>query len=152
VTSAVDAPAETAPLPPAQQASLGKKNTALTVIIVVAASIGGVAILWTIFRKWKLRGSDKFDKRLQPADWQPSDRLSVDGSAPGLRRMNSGNGSSVHGHGSAHGSNHGHGGLGPLPDHDFTAAPVGGYADLARGNPQMQESTHHGPNFGRYNV
>jgi len=143
LTSEVDAPAETAPLP-AQQGSLGKKNTALTVLIVVAASVGGVAIIWTIFRKWKLGRSDKFDKRLQPADWQPSERLSGDGGI--------GNGSSVHGHG----SNHGHGGgLGPLPDHDFTAAaPVGGYADLARGatyNPQMQESTHR-PNFGRYDV
>jgi len=148
LTSAVDAPAETAPPPPPKGSALAKKNTALTVIIVVAASVGGVAIIWTIFRKWKLRGSDKFDKRLQPADWQPE---RDDDNVPGLRRMNSGNGGSVHGHGSAHGSNQG---LGPLPDHDFTAAaPVGGYADLARGptyNPQMQQSTHHGPSFGRY--
>lgn len=45
-------------------------------------------------------------------------------------------------------------GTGPLPDHDFTAgaqghlAPVGGYADLARGvspEPQMHEAYGHGP-------
>jgi hypothetical protein len=48
-------------------------------------------------------------------------------------------------------SDYGHGN--PLPDHDFTApsanlAPVGGYADLARGpspGPQMQEMPGHGP-------
>jgi hypothetical protein len=43
----------------------------------------------------------------------------------------------------------------PIPDHDFTAgpsnlAPVGGYADLARGpspQPQMQEALTRGPSI-----
>jgi len=47
---------------------------------------------------------------------------------------------------------HGNPALPPLPNHDFTApsanlAPVGGYADLARGpspGPQMQEVSGHG--------
>jgi len=52
-----------------------------------------------------------------------------------------GHGSSDHGHSSAYGAAD----LPPLPTHDFTAglAPVGGYADLARGpsaQPQMQET------------
>ena len=47
--------------------------------------------------------------------------------------------------------------LTPLPEHDFTAgpsnfAPVGGYADLARGpspQPQMQEALQYGPSVNR---
>lgn len=47
--------------------------------------------------------------------------------------------------------------LTPLPEHDFTAgasnfAPVGGYADLARGpspQPQMQEAMQYGPSVNR---
>jgi len=47
--------------------------------------------------------------------------------------------------------------LPPIPDHDFTAgpttlAPVGGYADLARGpspQPQMQEALTRGPSLTR---
>ena len=45
--------------------------------------------------------------------------------------------------------------LTPIPDHDFTAgaaAPVGGYADLARGpspQPQMQEALQRGPSVNR---
>ncbi|ESK98036.1 hypothetical protein Moror_472 [Moniliophthora roreri MCA 2997] len=122
------------------------KEAALTVLIVVAASVGAVVIIWTIFRKWKLARSSKFDQRLQPIDWQPTDQH--DGIIPAHRRTTSDTSSfhsglghggygatSDHGHGS---SNHGHGRLSPLPDHDFTAgssnlAPVGGYADLARG-------------------
>ena len=45
--------------------------------------------------------------------------------------------------------------LSPIPDHDFTAgpaAPVGGYADLARGpspQPPMQEALQRGPSINR---
>lgn len=44
--------------------------------------------------------------------------------------------------------------LTPLPEHDFTAgaAPVGGYADLARGpspQPQMQEALQYNPGVNR---
>lgn len=84
---------------------------------------------------------------MQPIDWQPTDDAR-DG-VPGLHRTGSGSShhSSSHGHSGYGGrSDHGHG-LQPVPDHDFTAgpttlAPVGGYADLARGpspQPQMQQ-------------
>lgn len=125
------------------------RNTLLTVIIVVAASIAGVAIIWTVFRKWKLGHSSKFDQRLQPIDWQPTH--SEDGDFRSRRNsgmsFNSGYGAT---------SERGHAGLQPVQEHDFTAgpshmAPVGGYADLARGpspQPYMQENMR---NVGTYN-
>lgn len=163
------------------------KSTTITVLIVVAASVGGVAILWTIFRKWKLGRSKKFDDRLQPIDWQPttdedvipSHRRNTSGTSSfhsgaghsnnghrgaagfeatsdyGYGNSNYGHGNSDYGHGS---SDHGHGipALNPLPDHDFTAgsnlAPIGGYADLARGpspQPQMHETLVRGPSLHR---
>lgn len=88
---------------------------------------------------------------MQPIDWQPSADNDDNGGIPGLNRRNS-NASSFH-------SGSGHAGIGatalsPIPDHDFTAgpanlAPVGGYADLARGpspQPMMQELAR-GPSF-----
>jgi hypothetical protein len=90
---------------------------------------------------------------MQPIDWQPS--TDDDGAIPGMNRRHS-NASSFQS-----GSGHGHGVPGtkvldPIPDHDFTAgpanfAPVGGYADLARGpspQPMMQELAR-GPSFSR---
>jgi len=133
------------------------------VLVVIAASVGGIAILWTIIRKWKLRTSSQFDERMRPIDWQPT---TSDDGIPGHTRAGS-SASSFH-------SGSGHDGLGggygstidrgrspsplpPLPDHDFTAgptslAPVGGYADLARGpspQPQMQETLSRGPSMVR---
>ncbi|KAK7059128.1 hypothetical protein VNI00_001754 [Paramarasmius palmivorus] len=148
---------------PSGATSKTAKTTALTVLIVVASSVGAVVIIWTIFRKWKLARSSKFDQRLQPIDWQPTDR--EDGIIPAHRRNNSDTSSfhSGHGHGGygatsdqGHGSNNGHARLTPLPDHDFTAgssnlAPVGGYADLARGpspSPSMQQLAR-GPSLTR---
>jgi len=158
LTSSVEAPSDTADPAPSQ--NLKKGTTALTIIIIVSASVGGIIILWTIFRKWVLARSDKFDKRLNPTDWQPPEGATTDAGIVPANRRNSAmsyNGSSVHGHGIANGSNHGHGGgLGPLPDHDFTAgvAHVGDYANLARGpsyNPHMQQTYHHqGPSFGSH--
>ncbi|KAF8642026.1 hypothetical protein AX16_009747 [Volvariella volvacea WC 439] len=149
---------------PAPQGNAAQNTTAagttLTVIIAIAASVGGITILWTIFRKWKLGRSSNFDKRLQPiTDWQPTNP--EDDIVPAPRRANS-TGSSSHGHSGGSRSENGHGatGLQPLPDHDFTPGPsltaVGGYADLARGpspQPQMQEALRRGPNFtaGGYN-
>lgn len=81
---------------------------------------------------------------MQPIDWQLSNNNDDNSGIPGLNRRNS-TASSFH-------SGSGHAGIGattlsPIPDHDFTAgpanlAPVGGYADLARGpgpQPMMQE-------------
>ncbi|KAK1228640.1 hypothetical protein PQX77_008234 [Marasmius sp. AFHP31] len=139
------------------------RTTALTVLIVIASSVGAVLLIWTIFRKWKLARSSKFDERLQPIDWQPTS--ADEGIIPANRRRYSnassfrsgitGNGgygaTSASGHG---GSDHGHrGGM----EHDFTAgpthlAPVGGYADLARGpSPGPMQELSRGPSFNRPN-
>lgn len=126
------------------------KSTTLIVIIVVAVTVGTLTIVWTIFRKWKLGRSAKFDQRLNPIDWQPTSP--DDGAIPGAHRRLSG--SSFHS-GSIHGNSagagygvsdytHGSDASFALPNHDFTAgpstlAPIGGYADLARGpSPQPQ--------------
>jgi hypothetical protein len=117
----------------------------LTVIIAIAASIGGITILWTIFRKWKLSSSKKFDQRLNPIDWQPT--TDEDSGIPTHRRVPSG---SSYRSGSTHAPTRNGAGFPPL-EHDFTAgvAPVGGYADLARGpSPTMQELAR-GPSFNR---
>jgi hypothetical protein len=109
------------------------KSNIATILIAVVASVGGVFILWTVFRKWKLGSSKKFDQRMQPIDWEKTDdhhhRRQSDSSfrSAGAHSARSPNG--LHG----------------LPDHDFTAgssqvSPVGGYADMARGS---------SPPFGR---
>ncbi|KAG2154676.1 hypothetical protein DEU56DRAFT_769717 [Suillus clintonianus] len=135
--------------------STGITHTALIVLIVIATSVGGSIIIWTIIRKWKFGKSSSFDDRMQPIDWQPPSNNDDDnGGIPGLNRRNS-NASSFH-------SGSGHAGIGatvlnPIPDHDFTAgpanlAPVGGYADLARGpspQPMMQELAR-GPSFNSH--
>ena len=121
-------------------------------IVAIAASVGAIALAWTIFRKWKLRPSSSFDDRMQPIDWQPTTPEDA-GIIPSHRRAGS-NAS----HGSFQSSSHGHGqaALQPLPEHDFTAgptslAPVGGYADLQRGpspQPNMAELSR-GPSLTR---
>lgn len=143
--------AESTGVPALQSGAAKTKSTTLTVLIIVASSIGGVAILWTIFRKWKLGRSSKFDERLQPIDWQPTNP--DEGIIPSHRRAPS-SASSFHsgsGHGSSANRNVGF----AIPDHDFTAvpshsAPIGGYADLARGSatqPPMQEHLARGPSL-----
>jgi len=129
-------------------------------VIVIASAVGGVAILWTIFRKWKLGRSNKFNQRLQPISWQPT---TEDSGIPTHRVRRASDTSSFHsglhagGSDMGHSSENAHGVYGasdlpPLPSYDFTAglAPVGGYADLARGpSPQMQEALNRGPSVNR---
>ena len=137
-TQSLSATASGTATPQAQSASLKTKSTTLTVLIAVAASVGGIAILWTIFRKWKLSSSKEFDQRLNPNFWQPTN--AEDDNIPTLQRRSS---SFRSGGGSGDG------------DHDFTAgprntAPIGGYADLARAsstNPPMQQALERGPSF-----
>ncbi|EIW64258.1 uncharacterized protein TRAVEDRAFT_41678 [Trametes versicolor FP-101664 SS1] len=126
-------------------------RTTIIVIAVIASTVGGIALAWTIFRKWKLRPSSNFDDRMQPIDWQPTAPEDA-GIIPSHRRAGSNES-----HGSFKSSSHGHGaaGLQPLPEHDFTAgaslAPVGGYADLQRGpspQPSMAELSR-GPSMNR---
>jgi len=138
-------------------------HSAITILIVIAASIGGCVIIWTVIRKWKFRPSAQFEDRLEPVNWQPTEH---DSGLPTLGRMPS-NASSFHsaGHDNMAGLSQGDSGAGagynagrsltPIPDHDFTAgaanlAPVGGYADLARGpspQPQMHEALQYGPSI-----
>jgi hypothetical protein len=162
-TESVDPTRTSTDIPVAQSGSSKTKNTTLMVIIIVASCVAGVAILWTVFRKWKLGRSSKFDERLQPIDWHPT------GAEDTAQRRFSSGASSLHsgvGHGNSagrsveahNGSEHGHGIPNrthqfAIPDHDFTAGPstltaVGGYADLARG-PSPQPPMHqisHSPN------
>lgn len=133
-------------------------RTTIIVLAAVGASIGGLAIVWTVIRKWKLKPSSRFDDRMQPIDWQPT----VDDSGlPDHRRASVLSHGSFHS-GNGHGSDSGHGHANPaletIPDHDFTAvpqaalAPVGGYADLQRGpspQPQMAEALSRGPSVAR---
>jgi hypothetical protein len=151
--------------------SLSKGAT--TVLIVIAVCVGSGAIIWTVFRKWKLRASRRFDERLQPIDWQPPTDAGADVSdIPGANRRAS-IASSFHsggGHDGLNRSNSGgsyNGGYGAtqahlntIPDHDFTAGSGGlapsGYADMARGpspGPQMADlqrgpSVTHGYEYG----
>ncbi|KAG5653352.1 hypothetical protein H0H81_000974 [Sphagnurus paluster] len=154
---AIETGTDTAP-PQVGSNAAKSESTTMTVIIIVASSVAGVAILWTVFRKWKLGRSSKFDERLQPIDWQPTNP--DDGALPGSHRRLSGASSFRSGsghHNAARGySDHGHEPY-AIPDHDFTAgpsttlAPVGGYADLARGpspQPQMNQMSR-GPSLTR---
>ncbi|RXW14469.1 hypothetical protein EST38_g11383 [Candolleomyces aberdarensis] len=118
--------------PPQLAGAAKTSSNVVTILIAVAASIGGVAILWTIFRKWKLGSSKKFEDRLQPIDWKPSGH-DDDGIIPAHRR-NSGNSFATSPR------------RNDQLEHDFTAgpthvSPVGGYADMSRGpSPQMREN------------
>eukprot|EP00753_Platysulcus_tardus_P015257 PLAT4943.1.p1 GENE.PLAT4943.1~~PLAT4943.1.p1 ORF type:complete len:389 (+),score=-119.35 PLAT4943.1:155-1321(+) len=144
-------------------------KTTITVLAVIAACIGGTAIIWTVIRKWKFRPSAEFEDRMQPIDWQPTE--TTENGLPGHHRAMSnashgsfqsgghGDESNMAGRGMGGGygatSDHGHGSsLQPIPDHDFTAVvPGGGYADLARGpspQPPMQELAR-GPSLTRGN-
>ncbi|KDQ63446.1 hypothetical protein JAAARDRAFT_189022 [Jaapia argillacea MUCL 33604] len=167
ITSSAAAESSTSSALPQSTSSKVTRAT-ITVLIVIVASVGGAAIIWTIIRKWKFRPSAEFEDRMQPINWQPADH---DDGLPGHRRRPS-NASSFHsgGHGdeanfAGRGMGAGYGAtsdsghnanLPPLPEHDFTAgpatlAPGAGYADLARGpspQPQMQELAR-GPSMNR---
>jgi len=103
---------------------------------------------------------------MRPIDWQPT-TSEDDSGLPVHRRANSTassfhSGSGHDGLGAGYGSTMDHSRsaspLPAIPDHDFTAgptshlAPVGGYADLARGpspQPQMHEALSRGPSLTR---
>lgn len=133
----------------------------MTVLIIIAVSIGASAIIWTVIRKWKFSPSSNFEDRMQPIDWQPD--CGENGGLPGAHRpvsiassfqSNSHIGSDDHSRAQIGART-----LGPLPDHDFTPgpaqlAPVGGYADLTRGvspgpEPAMQEALTRAPTINR---
>lgn len=134
---------------PATSGASSTTKTTLTVLIALAVSVGSIAIIWTVIRKWKFKPSDKFEDRMQPIDWQPT---GSEETVPGLHRAASTRSHTSFysgGHESDHNSSQQQGnsirrGVTPLPEHDFTAgpshlAPGAGYADLARGpSPQPQ--------------
>jgi len=137
------------------------KNTMIA-IVVIAASVGGAAAIWTLIRKWKLGTSSKFDTRLQPIEWSPEGESGLPGGirekdiggavgappATEKRRPNStGSEGSFHSGDGNFGRNvTGNGNLfaeQDVPPHDFTAGPVqpypayeynAGYVDLQRNN------------------
>lgn len=45
--------------------------TAFIAIIVVASVVGLGAVGVFVFRKWKLRPSNRFDRRMKPIDFSP---------------------------------------------------------------------------------
>ncbi|KAF7310770.1 hypothetical protein HMN09_00620000 [Mycena chlorophos] len=150
--SAVVNAAETS-TPIVESATAQKKSTITTVLIIIGASGAGLCIVWTLLRK-SLFGARK-NRLADPISWQPTDD-GDNGIVPAhrLARTDS-RASSVH-----TSSQHGHAAGGysdPVLGHDFTAAPahlapVGGYADLARGpspQPQMQENLNRGPSINR---
>ncbi|KAG6862449.1 hypothetical protein C0995_011889 [Termitomyces sp. Mi166 len=152
LTQSVDASQSPTVVPQTSGNASAPKSTTVTALIIAASSVAAIVILWTVFRKWKFGRSSKFDERLQPIDWRPT--TDDDGALPGHHRRHSGASSfrsaghlpSNHGHSSDHG--HDSPSSYVLPDHDFTAgpahlAPVGGYADLARGpspQPHMNQT------------
>jgi hypothetical protein len=158
-SSSVPTPTQT----PSSSSSTGMPHAAMTVLIVIAASVGAAVIVWTIIRKWKFRPSSDFEGRMQPIDWQPggNDNVGLPGQHRPLSRASSFHSGSVNGHADdqMRGPMGGYGTttLNPIPDHDFTPgaanlAPVGGYADLARGpspQPMMQESLGNVPGINR---
>jgi len=145
---------------PATSGASSTTKTTLTVLIALAASVGGIVIIWTVIRKWKFKPSDKFEDRMQPIDWQPTGSEEV--VVPGLHRAVSTRSHASFcsgGHESDHNPSQQHGGsirrgITPLPEHDFTPgpshlAPGGGYADLARGpSPQPQMPQTHEVQYG----
>jgi len=52
--------------------SSGLPKGALIAIIVIASIIGAAVIGFTLFRKWKLRPSNRFDARMKPIDFSPN--------------------------------------------------------------------------------
>ncbi|KAG6832269.1 hypothetical protein H0H92_003502 [Tricholoma furcatifolium] len=155
LTTSVGATPTDSVTPEAAANASAPKTTVVTALIIAASSVAAITILWTVFRKWKFGRSSKFDERLQPIDWRPT--ADDDEPLPGHHRRHSAASSfrsaghpSANDHGS---SDHGHNSPSSytLPDHDFTAgpahlAPIGGYADLARGpSPQPQMTQARGP-------
>lgn len=74
-TSTVDAPSASASAAaqtetePEKKSGIGKGT--LIAIIVVASSCAGVFIIWTVIRRWKLKPTREFERRLQPIDFGP---------------------------------------------------------------------------------
>ncbi|KZS95733.1 hypothetical protein SISNIDRAFT_494043 [Sistotremastrum niveocremeum HHB9708] len=173
-TTSAQAQAEAAA---AQSSTKLSKNTIIA-IIVIASCVGGAALIWTVIRKWKLGTSSDFDARLNPIDWQPTTGLDgpemvqhrrgpsggsnrsfgsadahMNSSTTGLTRGQTQR--STHSAGSPGGYDNSNSLIPDLPSHDFTAgsahlAPIGGYADLARGGMDSgSNGLARGPSYNR---
>ncbi|KAH9982343.1 hypothetical protein BGW80DRAFT_1247241 [Lactifluus volemus] len=144
LTSHVPAASSSSNADNAQIGGSSLPRTTITILIVLAASVGGCAIIWTIIRKWKFRPSAEFEDRLEPINWQPAEH---DSGLPTHRKVPSTTSS-------FHSGGHESGGLSrsntrrsltPIPDHDFTA----GLPHLRPPQPQMQEAFQSGPSVNR---
>ncbi|KAJ4487091.1 hypothetical protein C8J55DRAFT_558171 [Lentinula edodes] len=71
------------------------KKAGITAVIVIASCAGGAATPRTIFPKWKLGRSLKFDQCLQPINWQPTTGDGID-SGISIRRRRVSDTSSFH--------------------------------------------------------
>jgi hypothetical protein len=124
------------------------------IIIIVASVAGGlglIAIVWTIFRKMKLKPSDEFEERLHPIDWQPTVGMTEHHRSASLRSNRTGGGVASDAQSTkTYGAASQRGLISDLPNHDFTAgaaAPVGTYASLSR---SASGRTQHGAVYGGY--
>ncbi|WRT67899.1 uncharacterized protein IL334_004873 [Kwoniella shivajii] len=70
-TSTTHKASSTAESAETEKKSSGLSKTALIAIIVVASVVGAAGIGWTLFRKWKLRPSNRFGKKMNPIDFSP---------------------------------------------------------------------------------
>ncbi|OCF33528.1 hypothetical protein I317_02566 [Kwoniella heveanensis CBS 569] len=116
-----------------EKKSSGIGKTALIAIIVVASVVGLVAIGWTLFRKWKLRPSNRFDKRMNPIDFSPhNDNMDDDFFEKTLQRTASNSSASRQRQelvAELDDPNHVPG----VPPHDFTAGTAGIGAGVGAG-------------------
>ncbi|WVQ96639.1 hypothetical protein IAU59_003744 [Kwoniella sp. CBS 9459] len=116
-----------------EKKSSGISKTALIAIIVVASVVGLVAIGWTLFRKWKLRPSNRFDKRMNPIDFSPhNDNIDDDFFEKTLQRTASNSSASRQRQelvAELDDPNHVPG----VPPHDFTAGTAGIGAGVGAG-------------------
>ncbi|KAJ3905130.1 hypothetical protein F5879DRAFT_1028003 [Lentinula edodes] len=71
------------------------KKAGITAVVVIASCAGGAATPRTIFPKWKLGRSLKFDQCLQPINWQPTTGDGTD-SGISIRRRRVSDTSSFH--------------------------------------------------------
>ncbi|RSH91024.1 hypothetical protein EHS25_010200 [Saitozyma podzolica] len=122
--------------------SSGLSKPALIAIVVVASVVGLAAIGWTAFRKWKLRPSGRFDKKMKPIDFGPHG-VDDDFLEKTLHRSTSN--SSVDRQRQQYATelddpNH----VAGIPEHDFTAGPAhGAYAEGAVGETYNQDPYYH---------
>lgn len=155
ITSTAPQESQTAATANVGDASGGASNSSSGHIarntIIAIAAIGGsvalIALLWTVFRKWKLRPTDNFEERLNPIDWNPTSSDPV--MAQRERKRASIGSNRSFGSADAHSTR---GFINDIPNHDFTAGPrVPNSLAPGGGNGMYPEMTR-GPSRGPYDT